>query len=201
LRVLTPRFGSAAVPFALLLPLSAAGIVVALRRRRREHLIVVLTVTAMAATVVLFFVTGRYRIPLVPGLTVLAALGGQALAQGLRAHVREASAAAVAFAFAVLPLRLPIDAVPFEAEMYYAIGGRRARLGDDTGAVAAWSKAVQLRPGYLEAGVNLGLALERLGHRDLAASAYRQVLRSHPGVEQRRTVCRAGRSHATCNPD
>lgn len=139
-----------------------------------------LPVAAVAGAIVLFFVTGRYRIPLVPGLTLLAALGARALAQGVRAQRAETVAATVALALAVWPLHLPVDAVPFEAELHYAIGGRRARLGDDDGAIAAWSKAVELRPDYLEAGFNLGLALERQGRLEQAAAAYRRVLHSHP---------------------
>ena len=188
LRVLTPRLGSAVWPMVLILPLAGAGIAAALRRGRHADRVLVSSLVTLGAIVVLFFVTGRYRAQLVPGLIVLAAIGAQALSQAVRARSHGAqhgplAAAVLALTLAVLPLRLPIDDVPLEAEMHYVIGGRRARLGDDYGAIEAWRKAVRGRPDYLEAGFNLGLAYERIGRAELAASAYRAVLRTHPSNE------------------
>jgi tetratricopeptide (TPR) repeat protein len=180
LRALTPSFGPAVVPYVLLLPLAVAGAVVALRRGKRTDHLVALSLLYLAAATILFFVTGRYRIQLVPELAVLGAVGAHALLGDPANRRGAAMAAAVALGLAVWPLRLPVDDVPFEAEMHYVIGGRRARLGDDAGAVTAWPKAVSLEPGYLEAGFNLGLAFERLGRPDAAAAAYRDVLARHP---------------------
>ena len=64
--------------------------------------------------------------------------------------------------------------------MSFVIGGRRARLHDDEGAVAAWGRALAKRPDYLEAGYNRALALERLGRMRDAVTAYEAVLRYHP---------------------
>jgi Flp pilus assembly protein TadD len=77
-------------------------------------------------------------------------------------------------------VRLAVDSVDFEAELHYAVGGRLARLGDDAGAVEAWRHAVLRKPDYLEAGFNLGLALERLGQPEEAARAYASLLRWYP---------------------
>jgi tetratricopeptide (TPR) repeat protein len=80
----------------------------------------------------------------------------------------------------VWPVRLAVDAVDFEAELHYAMGGRLARLGDDVGAVAAWHRAVLRKQDYLEAGFNLGLALERLGRPEEALQTYQALQRWHP---------------------
>ncbi len=77
-------------------------------------------------------------------------------------------------------MRLAVDAVDFEAELHYAVGGRQARLGDDEAAVEAWRRAVLRKPDYLEAGYNLGLALERLGRTDEALRTYESLLRWYP---------------------
>lgn len=181
LRLLTPSFGSAVMPSVLLLPFAFAGMVVALRRGRRTDRLVALITLSLAAVLILFFVTGRYRIQLVPELAVLAALGAQALVHDNARHrTLAALTAIIALVFAVLPLHAAVDEVPFEAEMYYVIGGRRARLGDDAGAARAWQKALALKPGYLEAGFNLGLTFERLDRPNAAARAYRKVLAAHP---------------------
>lgn len=181
---LTARVGGLALPYVLLWPLAAAGGVALWRGwRAKEDVHVALTTlgaaAALAAPCVLFFVTGRYRAPLAPVLCVLAALGLAALRTRSSRAVTAGVALAVLVA-SVWPVRLAVDAVDFEAELHYAVGGRLARLGDDAGAVEAWRRAVLRRPDYLEAGFNLGLALERLGQPDEAARVYSALLPSHP---------------------
>ncbi len=186
LRMLTPGIGSAVLPYVLLLPLGVAGIIVALRQKKRRARLVAVTTLCLAGVTVLFFVTGRYRVQLAPELAVVAAIGAHALRYEFHRRRPEAIAAAFTLVLAARPIHLPVDDVPFEAEMYYAIGGRHARLGDDRGAVDAWKKAVARRPDYLEAGFNLGLAFERLGDPQSAASAYRGVLAFHRDHRQTR---------------
>jgi 4-amino-4-deoxy-L-arabinose transferase-like glycosyltransferase len=181
---LTARVGSLALPYALLWPLAAAGCVALWRRwRAKEDVRVALRVVGaavmLAAPCLLFFVSGRYRTPLAPVLCVLAALGLSALRSRSARRVPAGVALAV-LVLSVWPVRLAVDAVDFEAELHYVVGGRLARLGDDAGAVEAWQRAVRRRPGYLEAGFNLGLALERLGRSDEAIHTYESLLRWHP---------------------
>jgi 4-amino-4-deoxy-L-arabinose transferase-like glycosyltransferase len=180
LALLNPRIGPIAFPYIFLLPLGVAGTIVAFRSKRRSARVVAFSLCALAAAPILFFVTGRYRIQLVPELAVLAVFGAHALRFEFRARRIEAAAAVVTLLLAARPIHLPVDDVPFESEMHYVIGGRRARLGDDTGAVRAWKIARALRPGYLEAGFNLGLALERMGRIDEAKATYRELLSYHP---------------------
>jgi tetratricopeptide (TPR) repeat protein len=186
LQALTASPGGAALPYALLWPLAAAGGVVLWRQRRMgsEQARLALTVAgaalALAAPSLLFFVSGRYRAPLAPVLCVLAALGLQALATRAASRAVPAGLALAVFMLSVWPVRLAVDAVDFEAELHYAVGGRLARLGDDAGAVEAWRRAVLRKPDYLEAGFNLGLALERLGRRGEAMQAYQALQHWHP---------------------
>jgi Flp pilus assembly protein TadD len=179
LSVLAPQVGGAALPYALLLPLAAAGAVYAWRERNRLLVSVLAAAGALALAPVMFFVTGRYRTPLAPMLCILAAMGLVALV------TRPARGPAVLAALATLvisvwPVRLAVDAIDFESEMYYVVGGRRARLGDDVGAVEAWGQALAKRPDYLEAGFNRALALERLGRMRDAAAGYEAVLQHQP---------------------
>jgi 4-amino-4-deoxy-L-arabinose transferase-like glycosyltransferase len=204
------RVGPVAFPWALLLPLGAAGVAAAFAWRRggagdatggapdgardahTVRLACALLVLLVALGPVLFFVTGRYRVPMIPALCVMAAVGLQALA-------RRASAAwaacAVAAVLAVWPVRVATDAVDLEAEMHFAVGGRRERRGDAQGAIEAYAEALRRRPDYLEAGFNLGLALERGRRWRAAVAAYDQVLRFHPEMREaryRRAVCLLG---------
>jgi 4-amino-4-deoxy-L-arabinose transferase-like glycosyltransferase len=191
LSMLTPALGPVAFPYVLLLPLAAAGIGVAFRGQKRAARVVAVSTLFMAAVPVLFFVTGRYRAELAPELAILAALGAQSLHEKWSRRRPERVAAAVVLGISVLPIHLPVDDVPFEAEMYYVIGGRRARLGDDSGAVDAWRQALAKRPDYLEAGFNLGLAYERLGDLRAAQSTFESVLAHHPDNAATRQELRA----------
>lgn len=195
---LTVRPGSFALPYALLWPLAAAGLVVLWRGwRAKEETRAALTVAGaalmLAAPSVLFFVTGRYRAPLAPALCVLAALGLHALLSRASSRAVPVGVALAVLALSVWPVRLAVDAVDFEAELHYAVGGRHARLGNDGAAVEAWRHAVLRKPDYLEAGYNLGLALERLGRTGEAAQAYESLLRWYPREEllrERLALCR-----------
>ncbi len=183
---LTARPGGVALPYALLWPLAAAGTFLLWRqwRARSEQAHAALTVAGaalmLAAPSILFFVSGRYRAPLAPALCVLAALGTQTLLARGASRAAPGAAALAVFALSIWPVRLAVDSVHFEAELYYAVGGRQARLGDDAGAVQAWRHAISLRPNYLEAGFNLGLALERLGRPGEASRTYEALLRWYP---------------------
>lgn len=182
---LTVRPGGFALPYALLWPLAAAGAVALWRGGRakqegRAALTVAGAALMLAAPSVLFFVTGRYRAPLAPALCVLAALGLHALLSRASSRVLPAGVALAVLVLSVWPVRLAVDAVDFEAELHYAAGGRYARLGDDAAAVEAWRRAVLRKPDYLEAGYNLGLALERLGRTGEAVRAYESLLRWFP---------------------
>ncbi|OJT17139.1 GlcNAc transferase [Archangium sp. Cb G35] len=182
---LTARPGGVALPYALLWPLAAAGAVALWRQwRAKEDVRAALTVVGaalmLAAPSVLFFVSGRYRAPLAPALCVLAALGLHALLPRASARGVPVAVALAVLMVSVWPVRLAVDAVDFEAELHYAVGGRHSRLGNDAAAVEAWRHAVELQPDYLEAGYNLGLALERLGRTGEASRTYESLLRRYP---------------------
>jgi 4-amino-4-deoxy-L-arabinose transferase-like glycosyltransferase len=68
-----PRLGWGIVTFGVLLPLAALGL--SRRERSRFWWFLVLSTGTGLVTTALFFVVGRYRIPWLPGLTLLAASG------------------------------------------------------------------------------------------------------------------------------
>ena len=183
LSALTARVGSFALPYALLLPLAVGGAALAIRRRRRAELVAVAVALALAAPCIVFFVTGRYRAPLAPALCVLAAvLVAEAAARRLELASAPVVVALGAFVVAVWPVSLAVDRVDFRAEQHYVVGGRLARLGDEEGAVRVLYRALELRPDYLEAGVNLKLMLDRLGRHREAAEVLDRVRAAQPNA-------------------
>lgn len=193
LQLLLARLGSAALPHVFLLPAAAAGLVSAFRRRRPPSTLVAWTAVAAASMPILFFVTGRYRTALAAVLAVLAVMGAHALWTHRRNAWPELAAASVVLVLAVWPAHQPVDEVPYEAEMFYAVGGRRARLGDGDGAIDNWQRAVALRPDYLEAHFNLGLAYVRAGRWGDGAESFEKVVAIDPGQTQARLLLEACR--------
>lgn len=177
----TVRVGSFALPYALLLPLAVGGAALAIRRRRRAEVVTVAAALALAAPCIVFFVTGRYRAPLAPALCVLAAsFVVEVAARRLEVTALPVAAALGAFVIGVWPVRVAVDGVDFRAELHYVAGGRLARLGDEEGAVRVLYRALELRPDYLEAGVNLGLLLDGRGRHGEAVAVLDRVLAAHP---------------------
>jgi tetratricopeptide (TPR) repeat protein len=180
---LLARAGSLALPWILILPLAIAGAVAAFRSRKRSPLGLLLATCALCLGPILFFVTGRYRAPIAPLFCALAALAIPALRERARAPI---VACGFTLLLAALPVSTASDEVDFEAEMHYAVAGRRARLGDPAGAIRAWERALERRPDYLEARVNLALLLDERDEPRQAAEHYAYLLAARPEDDELR---------------
>lgn len=137
----------------------------------------VLLATALGP--LLFFVTGRYRVPMLPMMAMFAAMG----AEQWWAHRKSltpwilAGAATVATAW---PMHLPMDRLRFDAEMHYLIAGAQLRRNDTQAAERSFRAALKANPAYLEAGMNLGLALMRQRRLADAFGVFDSVVQYHP---------------------
>jgi 4-amino-4-deoxy-L-arabinose transferase-like glycosyltransferase len=188
LAALVWRVGWIGFPAVVLLPLAAAGAVLLARRREDAGSRAVLAaLLALCAGPVVFFVTARHRAPVLPLACVAAAVACIEVAKIVQRRVgrdRVAMVAAVTGALvlvlALWPTRFATDGVNFGAEMYFEVAGRRARLGDHDGAIAALREALLRRPDYREAAVNLALQLAQTGRVDAAVAVLDDMLQYYP---------------------
>jgi tetratricopeptide (TPR) repeat protein/ADP-heptose:LPS heptosyltransferase len=67
-----------------------------------------------------------------------------------------------------------------EAEQLFQLGNTREEQGDPAGAIAAWRRALELRPDYPEALNNLALTLHEQGDPRTAITTFQEALRRHP---------------------
>src|SRR5207249_3702445 len=101
LRALLWKVPGLAFPFGLLLPLAVVGLAVGSSRAPWLAAIV----GAYALAILAFFITARYRVPLVPFLLVFAAEGVRWFLRDARAPERAAAAAAGVLLFLAVNLR------------------------------------------------------------------------------------------------
>ena len=174
----------ATLGFGLVMPLAAAGVVALLaagRGRDPDVWLLLLSVAAYAASVAAFFVSDRYRMPLVPLLLLLAAHGAWTLVEAVRAR-RAAVAPVVALAASAVAVNWPMAAFtyPEYAKDYFQLGKVHRARGDRERALALYEQAAALAGEEPDAFVELAGAYYFAGRTFEAERALRQALRIGP---------------------
>ena len=184
--------------FGVVAPLGLFGLALAVRRRKRVGLLILFGLSFMAS-VVPFFITGRYRLAIVPVLLVGAGFAVEALWRAARGKDWRTLAVA-ATSIAVLSVAVGIDTIEFSfAAMHNAVGTIRGRQGDMAGAAEDFGKAIEANPDDLSARHNLGLALLELGRYDEAAEQFQHAVVRHPRYYE--AWLGLGRAHAGAGRD
>jgi len=165
--------------FAWMIPFGFLGMYVS-RRRWREHLLLYLFAGTYMISVLPFFVTSRYRLPIVPVMLVFAAHGVCWTWRRLRERERRGWAApTVVLAIALVIVNLPL--VDFTLGPAYAsLGAVYRELGRHEDAATAFRRATEESPGYDLAFSNLGSELLRLGRYDEAENVIKRALELNP---------------------
>ena len=131
-------------PFGLVAPLAVVGVGVALTRPGRRRLVAGF-ILSYGAGLVLFFVTSRYRLPIVPFALLAAVLGLVALGRATRARRRAAIAGWVlVFGLTVAVNAGRVDAdVDWEREALFALGQAQVDSGRLSGAAESFQRAAR----------------------------------------------------------
>ena len=131
-------------------------------------------------SILLFFVTSRYRLPVVPFLIVFAAVGIDHLLELARnRNVRELGIAALVLVPLYALIQLPL-VEPQIARMHSFLGYVHATHGEVERATAELQKAVELEPNHPVFRVQLAESLERRGDLAGAIREYTTALRLDP---------------------
>jgi tetratricopeptide (TPR) repeat protein len=175
-----------AFPFGVLAPLALVGIVLLCRRGRwREPgpALLLLFLGTYALSIVLFFVTARYRLPLVPVLLLFAVFAVREawglLQEGRRALVSGLGAAVVVLL--VLNNRgLEAMNMAGDADTQHRLGFVFQQKGLEANAIDAYQRALVLDPSIQEARFNLGSLYALRGDYRRAEIEYRAFIARHP---------------------
>lgn len=165
-----------AFPWGVVFPLAVVGVVACGRRVP----LLTASLLAYAAVVVAFFITARYRAPLVPLMALFAAAGTRWFVREARAPQR---AVAVMAALGLGSLaNLGQGAMPREmnADAQYSLAVQLAHERRVPEARALYEAALHQKSDYAEAWLNLGTLHAERGQKAEAESAFARAARLDP---------------------
>ncbi len=172
------KFGRFGFPFALVFAFAVVGIVFA--GKIKPPIPIYLFTAIYPLSVILVFVAERYRLPLIPILSIFAAIGIVRLKDALRSrwYLKTATQLAVwivALLASVTPPAFCEEKVDLEAEMYFQGGIFHIQENRIDRGIEFFQKATTLNPGYYEAFKMLGLAENQKGKTHEAIDALQKA--------------------------
>jgi MYXO-CTERM domain-containing protein len=170
--------------FGVVAPLGLLGLGLAAARRKRHAALLTAYGVTFMASVVPFFITARYRLPIVPVLLVGAGFALTEMWDWVSARRWRPLVGAVLL-LAALAALVNVRMIEFGfAQMHNTVGAILGSRGDYEGAAAEFSKALEEDPANVSAHYNLGVALSETGHLEEAVREFEQATRLHPGYRE-----------------
>jgi tetratricopeptide (TPR) repeat protein len=176
LRVLLWKIPGLAFPFGLLMPLGIVGLVVGLKRAPLLAAILL----AYAVSILAFFITARYRAPLVPFLLIFAVEGVRWVLVEARPPGRIAWIAGTLSLFLVGNVAQGPMPTTMNADAEYSLGVKLAMKGRPGEAGELFESALRKNPRYTEAWVNLGVLQATAGRVAEADRSLRNAIAADP---------------------
>ena len=176
------KISNAGFPFILLLPFSILGAVFCFRKIPLPLWFFLLI---YPASVILFFVTARYRMPIIPVLSVLAGCSGVTLFGMIKNRsYQKLGTALVGMILIGVAMVLPgpffEEKVDYEAEFYFSLGGSLDQAGFPDRAVAHYQHAATLRENHLDTLYDLAIVLGQQGRHKEAIRHYQKIISIDP---------------------
>ena len=146
-----------AFPFGLLLPLALPGIFLVFRRRHGRGKLLLGFALVYALSVIAFFITARYRLPLIPILLLMAGFGWACWKEWWHSpKLRYGLLAGMAVLFALSNWNPGTMPKTMNRDAYYSLADTHRKQGNIQKAEKYYKKVIALDPNYAEAWLNLG---------------------------------------------
>ena len=171
-----------AFPFGLVSPLALIGLFIYLRHpgsRSPAGDLILLFVATYVLAVVLFFVTGRYRLPVIPPLLLFA---GYAVTRLRLLRGRRLAGALLPLGLLIVGLNAGAPAVDAEgnAQEYVYLGQAYVGEGMLANALRQYRRALELEPAHEIALEDMGTVHARRGEYPQAAASWERLLHHDP---------------------
>lgn len=178
LGLLVWKVGGFGFPFGVLLPLAILGLA---SYWRQTPMPLKLFLILYPLSIILVFVATRYRVPIIPVLTILAAAGLLTLTRIIRGlYWRSIVIIGICGTGLILLSSLlgpfPEELPNYEAELYANAAATHMKHGKNNLAIEYLNKALTLKSDYPSAHANLGVALAKKAEFDKAITHYKIAL-------------------------
>ena len=172
------KAGAFGFPFGLVLPLAILGLVY---NRRKIPMPVILFVITYPLPIILTHVKTRYRVPMVPVLSILAASGCICLIKSIvgRDWLRSAGAVCLGVGIvflATFPGPFTAEKLDYHAELYFSVGKTLKDQGKIDEAVENYTEALRIKANYPDVHHNLGVILCAEGKIEEAIEHYKKAI-------------------------
>lgn len=170
--------------FLLVMPFAAAGACLGWPRRRELSLLYVFVISYIISLVT-FFISSRYRLGVVPFLSLFAAYAAYKLFRWRSEGTKRLAAACAVMVAVFLISAMPVKMVGYETS-YNSLGIMLKRDGKFDDAIKAYDTAIGMAPRYPSPYYNLGLLYRDKGDAKKAAVYFRKALEADPGFDAAR---------------
>jgi tetratricopeptide (TPR) repeat protein len=182
LRVLVWKADGFGFPWGAIFPLAIVGLVL---RWRQVPLPLILLVILDPVAIIAAFVSSRYRVPVIPAFSILAAAACIGIADLLRAKRAITAALALMLAAALGlattgPGPFAEEQVNYAAELHVWLGDTAGESGDRTRELAEYEEALRLDPGSYLAHAHLAQRLTEMGDFRAALAHWDVLLQQDP---------------------
>lgn len=162
----------------LTITLGLGGIALALRRRQAGLLLLYLA--SYSATLLIFYVLGRYRMPLLPVLMIFAGAGVSAAGEAVKGREWSSVVLYLATVTAAGVLSAPSWLSPQFDVAWYKLGNSYAREARWEEAISAYEEAIRHNPRRVESWLGLGLTLTERNRWTEAQAAFGHAVQVNP---------------------
>ncbi len=170
--------------FGVIAPLSILGFIFAIKEKSRYLYLIVLLIFSQMIYLILFFVTSRYRLPVVPFMIILGSYAVYNLGLLIKSsEFKKLACYFVLFLILFIPMNKQIE----EFNPKNSLPAAYNNLGivyNDKGmfkeAIAEYQEAIKLDPNYALAYYNLGIAYKNVGNHREAITSYKKALEIFP---------------------
>jgi tetratricopeptide (TPR) repeat protein len=167
-------------PLGIFAPLALVGIILSHKEKRNVFILEVFLFVYMLG-VILFFVTARYRVPLIPILILFSAYAlDRFIFQIKKKKIFELVKYLLILFLILIPINLKIPgySAANPGQAYYTLGVVYDEKGDKIRAEEQYKKALSCNPTLAEAYLNLGSIYGDQGKHKLALEYYQKALQN-----------------------